>query len=150
MQKASLRTKLLLIESQAFCEEERFPDGVLVTEDKMVMFFVERVLNQALRTNWRKRDLRGLNGEEIQQCLLYNAVESYCSSIIDLWQYQSSSRINPHLQLRGAKLKALLKDQHQKEFIQKKTQYVDHGASTLMDGYDLVTMQNIIQAGWTN
>ena len=54
VQKASLRTKLLLIESQAFCEEERFPDGVLVTEDKMVMFFVKRVLNQALHMNWQK------------------------------------------------------------------------------------------------
>ena len=150
MQKASLRTKLLLIESQAFCEEERFPDGVLVTEDKMVMFLAERVLNRPLRTNWRKRDLRGLNGEEIQQRLSYNAVESYCSSIIDLWRYQSSSGINPHPQPRGAKLKALLKDRHQKEFVRKKTQYVDRGAGTLMDGYDSVAMQNVVRAGWTN
>ena len=142
--------KLLLIESQTFCEEERFPDDVLVTENKMVMFFVKRVLNWALCTNWWKWDLRGLNGEEIQQCLSYNAVEFYCSFIIDLWWYQSSSEINPHLQLQGVKLKALLKNQHQKEFVWKKTQYVNCSAGTLMNDYDSVTIQNVVWAGWIN
>ena len=51
MQKASLCTKLLLIENQAFCEEERFPDDVLVTENKMIMFFTKKILNQSFYIN---------------------------------------------------------------------------------------------------
>ena len=126
---------------QAFCSERAFRDGDLVTEDKLVFFLQERVLERPLRgARFRK------SNTPVVRTLGVSAVNNYISAIISLYAYQHSIGQNLHAHPRGAKLKALLQSRVRRETARKKAQFFDRGVGTIQDSYEALDIQRIVRA----
>ena len=113
-----------------------------------MLFLQETVINRPLRTKRSQQAQTTIQGDKIVPTLSARTVNTYAAALISLYYTQKSLGINTHSHPRGAKLKALLNDHSLKEFVRRKAEFIDRGASTLQDGYSLIDFENIVRSCW--
>lgn len=135
---------------QEFCNKQRFQDGCLVKEDKLIWFLDSKVLNRRLCTSRYTKHQTNKDEEEIPQTLGSVSINGYVSALINLYNLQVSYGANSYPHPRGPRLRAVLEHRMRKEFVRKKREYSDQGAGTLLDGYREGDVEHIIQVCWTS
>lgn len=118
----------------------------------MVWFLKECVLS---RPAWESRHMRARtreDGEVVKQTLGRESIKAYKSAIVNLWSYQQSCRTNSYPHPVGQAVRALLHTHSRKEDARHRTEFVDRGIGTLLDGYDqkdIVRLVTHCWEGWT-
>ena len=131
---------------------KNYADGALVTDDKMRLFLEEEVLSRKVKRGLSKDSQSSrtdANGVSIQQTLGSSSVESYASAIIDLWKMQHARGENPIIpSRRDHLLKMMLKKRKMDEAVRKRSQYLDRGIGTLLDGYSREELVKCVRSCW--
>ncbi len=138
-------------EFREFCVEKGFEDGEIVSENKVIWFLNERVLNREIRGSRykRRKQRKTADGKLIQQTLGISAIKSYIASIVDLWSFQKSKGMNPHPSPRGKALNGLLRARKLAEHKRRRLEFTDRAAGTLLDGYNEVKLIEAIRFCWS-
>ena len=116
----------------------------MVHEDKLIWFLKEEVLTRKLRTSAYARARKTMKEEDVKQTLSVTTVNGYVSALISLYNFQRESGSNKHAHPRGAKLKAVLKNRGTQEAVERKEEFVDRGANTMLDNYRQQQMIDIV------
>jgi Centromere DNA-binding protein complex CBF3 subunit, domain 2 len=118
----------------------------------MRFFLEEEVLNRETKRGPPKAAFQSrtdANGMPIQQTLGSSAIEAYTSAIIDLWKMQHARGENPIApSQRDHLLKGMLKKRRMDEAERKKSQYLDRGIGTLLDGYSRQELVKCVRSCW--
>ncbi|PHZ08407.1 uncharacterized protein RHIMIDRAFT_295184 [Rhizopus microsporus ATCC 52813] len=111
-----------------FCIENRYADGCIVTEAKLLRFLDEVVVPRGSLKKDRKDDssVYELKMETIQQ---------YIKAVVNLHAIQFSRNISRESGVRGAALRAWLKNRRHSERQRKRESYKDRARHTAQDGY---------------
>ena len=129
-------------EWEMFCRRRGFDDGGIVTENKLLVFLQEEVLNRPLRGK-RKRDIGDTDTR-----LGASSVETYVSVVVSIYDNQVTRGLNRNPHPRGPAIKAMLETHGRREHQRHRDAYEDRGKGTIQDGYKLDDMRRLASALW--
>ena len=137
-------------EFREFCIEKGLEDGEIMSENKVIWFLNERVLNREIRGSRykRRKQRKTADGKLIQQTLGISAIKSYIASIVDLWSFQKSKGMNTYPNPRGEALNGMLRMRTRNEHKRRQFEFADRAAGTVQDGYDEAKMVEAIRFCW--
>ena len=84
-------------EFRQFCRQKHYQDGETVTEDKLLLFLVDKVVHRPLRSRSRKA---AEDTPLSDTRLAWRSVRSYITAITDLYRAQKALGMNAHLSPR--------------------------------------------------
>ena len=117
----------------------------------MRLFLEEEVLNREAKRGLgnASKSRTDANGAPVRQTLGPSSIESYASAIVDLWKMQHARGENPIApSQRDHLLKGMLKKRRMDEAVRKRSQYVDRGIGTLLDGYSKQELVTCVRSCW--
>ncbi|KAL2140333.1 hypothetical protein VTI28DRAFT_3977 [Corynascus sepedonium] len=132
-------------EFQDFCRRKQYQDGDTVTEDKLLLFLVEDVVNRPLKTRSPKIDK---NVPQERTRLAWRSVCSYITAITDLYHTQKARGMNIHPSPREDNVRDYLKTLQRRDAHQEKDNYADKGRGTLLGGYTEEEFERVCYELW--
>lgn len=132
-------------EFRRFCQRKQYQDGETVTEDKLLLFLVEEVVDRPLRSRSRKAD-----GDVPLSAtrLAWRSVRTYVTAITDLYRSQRALGMNTHPSPREDNAREYIKSLQRRDAERQKTNYADKGRDTLLDGYSEDDLKRIAGELW--
>ena len=119
-----------------------------MSEEKLLVFLLEEVFGRDVRNSASKKSRTREDGTAVVQTLGSEAVKQYVKGMIDLYALQKAQGINTNAHPRGRVLKATLKSRELHEAERRKTEYVDRGIGTLLDGYSEGELIEFVRYCW--
>ena len=120
------------VEFTQFCERKQYQDRDTVTEDKLLLFLQECVVNRPLRTKSRTAD-SSIAQEDSR--LAWRSVRGYVTAVTDLYRTQKALGMNFHLTPREDNVREFIKSLQRRDTERERAQFANKGANTLLDGY---------------
>ena len=132
-------------EFQRFCRRKQYQDGETVTEDKLLLFLVEEVVNRPLRSRSRKAD-----GDVplSETRLAWRSVRTYVTAITDLYRSQRALGMNTHPSPREDNAREYIKSLQRRDTERQKANYADKGRDTVLDGYSEDDLKRVAGELW--
>src|SRR5205809_5177759 len=112
-------------EWEMFCRRRGFDDGGIVTENKLLVFLQEEVLNRPLRGK-RMRDIGDTDTR-----LGASSVETYVSAVVSIYDNQVTRGLNRNPHPRGPAVKATLETHGRRERQRRRDAYEDREKGTI-------------------
>jgi len=134
-------------EFRRFCRRKQYQDGETVTEDKLLLFLVEDVVNRPLRSRSRKAD-GDIPLSETR--LAWRSVRTYVTAITDLYRAQRALGMNTHPSPREDNAREYIKSLQRRDTERQKANYADKGRDTLLDGYSEDDLKRIAGELWSH
>jgi len=132
-------------EFRQFCRRKQYQDGETVTEDKLLLFLVEEVVDRPLRSRSRKAD-RAVPLSQTR--LSWRSVRTYVTAITDLYRSQRALGMNTHPSPREDSARDYIKSLQRRDAERQKANYADKGRDTLLDGYSEADLKRIAGELW--
>ncbi|KAK4206867.1 short-chain dehydrogenase, partial [Rhypophila decipiens] len=132
-------------EFRRFCRRKQYQDADTVTEDKLLLFLVEDVVNRPLRSKSRKAD-RDVPLSETR--LAWRSVRTYVTAITDLYRSQRALGMNTHPSPREDNAREYIKSLQRRDTEHQKANYADKGRDSLLDGYSEEDLKRIASELW--
>ncbi|KAM7192130.1 hypothetical protein V8F33_008555 [Rhypophila sp. PSN 637] len=132
-------------EFQRFCWRKQYQDADTVTEEKLLLFLVEDVVNRPLRSKSRKAD-----GDVplSETRLAWRSVRTYVTAITDLYRSQRALGMNTHPSPREDNAREYIKSLQRRDTERQKANYADKGQDSLLDGYFEEDLKRIASELW--
>ncbi|CEI89033.1 hypothetical protein RMCBS344292_03407 [Rhizopus microsporus] len=111
-----------------FCIEDRYEDGCIVTEAKLLRFLDEVVVP---RGNLKKGQEDGGSVHELKM----ETIQQYIKAVANLHAIQFSRNMSREAGVRGVALRSWLKNRRHSERQRKPESYEDRARHTAQDGY---------------
>jgi hypothetical protein len=134
------------LEFQAHCQARGYADKDTVTEQKLLFFLSNEVVNRPLRRRSRKAG-PDVPLEDTQ--LSWRSVRSYLTAITDLWQQQRALGMNNHPSPRESLARSYIRSLQRTEAERNRATFADKGQDTLLDGYSEPELLLITQKLWS-
>jgi hypothetical protein len=132
-------------EFQAFCRARTFRDGDTVTEQKLLLFLTQDVVERPLR-GWSRKVAPGTPAEDTR--LQWKSVRGYITAVTDLWQQQRVLGMNNHPSPRESLCREYIRSLQRKSAEKNRATYADKGQDTLLDGYSEPELRTIAEKLW--
>jgi hypothetical protein len=132
-------------EFRRFCQRKQYQDGETVTEDKLLLFLVEEVVDRPLRLRSRK----AAGDTPLSETRLsWRSVRSYITAVTDLYRSQKALGMNSHPSPREDTAREYIKSLQRRDAERQKALYADKGRDTLLDGYSEEDLKRIAGEVW--
>jgi hypothetical protein len=120
------------LEFKAWCEQRQFSDRDTVTEQKLLLFLKEKVVDRPLRHKSHKAADEVLASNRL---LAWRSVRGYVTAITDHYRMQKARGMNSHSSPRVDTIREYLKTLQRRDTQRERDQFADKGRDTLLDGY---------------
>ncbi|KAK9357678.1 hypothetical protein V1504DRAFT_436529 [Lipomyces starkeyi] len=111
----------------------QFVDGQLATESRLIAFLQTELVDKGCHRN-RKEPYT------------VNTLKLHVAAITDLLRQQVDFGVNPHPKPRTANVQAILNTYSMNTYERNRDIYADHGAGSIIDGYNTEGMMRIARA----
>jgi hypothetical protein len=118
-----------------------------VSEDKLLLFLSERVVNREARDAASRRN-GASNPANAPRTVGYATVNTYVAALIDLWHQQTAMGSNHNPNPRTKALNDAIDRVRREEAGRKLREHEDRAANTILDGYDRLTFARICHTMW--
>ncbi|KAM7214748.1 hypothetical protein V8F06_009913, partial [Rhypophila decipiens] len=132
-------------EFQDFCASKQYHDRDTVTEDKLLLFPVERVVQRPLRGKSQKT---APETPRAATRLVWRSIRSYVTAITDLYCTQKALGMNSHPSPREHSVRDYINSLQRLDAERDKANYADKGRDTLLDGYSEPQLLRVCQELW--
>ena len=132
-------------EFKAFCAQQDFPDGDIVTGKKLRDFLEACVVNRPLKG----RSHKVAPDTPVQDTRLsWTTVRTYVTAITDYWQQQRELGTNHHDTPRDAACRRYITGLRRMSADQERATYADEGQGTILDGNPELELRKIVDVLW--
>ncbi|KAK4239207.1 hypothetical protein C8A03DRAFT_14388, partial [Achaetomium macrosporum] len=132
-------------EFRQFCQRKQYQDGETVTEEKLLLFLVEEVVDRPLRLRSRKA---AKDTPLSETRLSWRSVRSYITAVTDLYRSQKALGMNSHPSPREDNAREYIKSLQRRDAERQKAHYADKGRDTPPDGYSEDDLKRIAGELW--